>query len=188
MSGKKRRKFTPEEIMAILRKHLLDKVPVSEVCDEHGLNPTVFYRWEREAIVAYYRDHPLEGYRRLTYMMLDADVVAVSPSSVYRVLKEAELMDRWNRKLSKKGQGFEQPQWPHEHWHVDICYINIGGTFYYLCSLLDGFRFQPVYRALGDPGIDDRTGRGDHHAACPGGNAHANGGHGARPIGGHLIP
>ena len=48
MSGKKRRKFTPEEIMAILRKHLLDKVPVSEVCDEHGLNPTVFYRWQKQ--------------------------------------------------------------------------------------------------------------------------------------------
>ena len=41
--------------------------------------------WEKKAIVDYYTEHPLEGYRRLTYMMLDADVVAVSPSSVYRV-------------------------------------------------------------------------------------------------------
>jgi len=35
--------------------------------------------WEREAILAYHQDHPDEGYRRLTYMMLDADVVAASP-------------------------------------------------------------------------------------------------------------
>ncbi len=42
--------------------------------------------WEREAIVDYAREHPGEGYRRLTYMMLDADVVAVSPSTKYRVL------------------------------------------------------------------------------------------------------
>ena len=89
--------------------------------------------WERQAIEAHHCAHPLDGYRRLTYMMLDADIVAVSPSSVYRVLKEAGLMERWNRKPSKKGQGFEQPLKPHEHWHIDICHINIGGTFFYLC-------------------------------------------------------
>jgi transposase InsO family protein len=31
-----------------------------------------------------------------------------------------------------------QPLKPHEHWHVDVSYLNIAGTFYYLCSLLDG--------------------------------------------------
>jgi len=41
--------------------------------------------WEKEAIVKYAEKHLGEGYRRLTYMMLDEDVVAVSPSSVYRV-------------------------------------------------------------------------------------------------------
>jgi transposase InsO family protein len=71
-------------------------------------------------------------------MMLDRDVVAVSPASVYRVLKRAGLMDRHNCKPSLKGKGFQQPLKPHEHWHVDISYINIAGTFYYLCSLLDG--------------------------------------------------
>ena len=94
---------------------------------------------EKQAIIAYYHDHPLEGYRRLTYMMIDADIVAVSPSSVYRVLKNAGLLVRWNRKASKKGDGFHQPLQPHEHWHIDISYVNICGTFYYLCSILDGF-------------------------------------------------
>ncbi len=95
--------------------------------------------WEKQAIIAYYLDHPLEGYRRLAYMMIDDEIVAVSPSSVYRVLKNADLLDRWNRKASKKGDGFHQPLKPHEHWHLDISYINICGTFYYLCSVLDGF-------------------------------------------------
>ena len=94
---------------------------------------------EKQEIIAYYRDHPLEGYRRLTYMMIDDDIVAVSPSSVYRVLKNAGLMQRWNRKASKKGTGFHQPLKPHEHWHIDISYINVCGTFYYMCSVLDGF-------------------------------------------------
>ena len=95
--------------------------------------------WEKQGIIAYYHDHPLDGYRRLTYMMMDDDIVAVSPSSVYRVLKNAGLMQRWDRKASKKGTGFHQPRKPHEHWHIDISYINICGTFYYMCSVLDGF-------------------------------------------------
>lgn len=95
--------------------------------------------WEKQAILDFHDRHPLDGYRRLTFMMLDDDVVAVSPSSVYRVLKAAGRLDRWNRKASKKGTGFVQPIGPHVHWHVDISYLNLGGTFYYLCSLLDGY-------------------------------------------------
>jgi putative transposase len=103
--------------------------------------PRDFYLTDREkqTIIAYYNDHLLEGYRRLTYMMMDDDIVAVSPSSVYRVLVNAGLLRRWNRKPSKKGAGFQQPLKTHEHWHIDISYINICGTFYYLCSILDGF-------------------------------------------------
>ena len=72
-------------------------------------------------------------------MMMDADIVAVSPSSVYRVLNRNGLLNRLNSKPSKKGTGFVQPLKAHEHWHIDISYINICGTFYYLCSILDGF-------------------------------------------------
>ena len=95
--------------------------------------------WEKEAILDFHDRHPLDGYRRLTFMMLDDDLVAVSPSSVYRVLKGAGRLDRWHAKASKKGTGFVQPIGPHVHWHVDISYLNLGGTFYYLCSLLDGY-------------------------------------------------
>ena len=94
--------------------------------------------WEREAIIKFAVDNPLEGYRRLTFMMLDGNVVAVSPSSTWRVLKKAGLLNRWKKNTTLKGTGFEQPLRPHEHWHVDISYLNICGTFYYLCSLLDG--------------------------------------------------
>jgi len=95
--------------------------------------------WEKEAIIKYYHQHPNEGYRRLTFMMLDDNVVAVSPSSVYRVLKSADLLHKWNRKTSSKGDGFKGPKKPHEHWHIDVSYLNILGTFYYLCSVLDGY-------------------------------------------------
>jgi len=85
------------------------------------------------------RSHPDDGYRRMTFMMLDADVVACSPASVYRVLKKAGLLRGQTPNVTKKGTGFVQPLKAHQEWHVDVSYLNIAGTFYYLCSLLDGY-------------------------------------------------
>jgi transposase-like protein len=48
MMANKRRTFSADEKVSILRRHLVDKVPVSNLCDEYGLNPTVFYRWQKE--------------------------------------------------------------------------------------------------------------------------------------------
>jgi len=47
MSTKKRRNFTPEEKVCILRKNLLEGIAVSDLCDQYGLHPTVFYRWQK---------------------------------------------------------------------------------------------------------------------------------------------
>ena len=101
--------------------------------------------WEREAIVAYFDLHPLEGYRRLTFMMLDDDIVAVSPATVYRVLRTAGRLDRNRPKPTKKGTGFVQPFAPHVHWHVDIAVVTVAGTYYYLCSVLDGYSRYVVH-------------------------------------------
>jgi transposase InsO family protein len=64
------------------------------------------------------------------------------------VLKQAGLLSRWKAKPSRKGTGFEQPLGPHQHWHVDVSYINLSGTFYYLCSVLDGCSRFLVHRDL----------------------------------------
>ena len=101
--------------------------------------------WEKQAIIDYYRLPPTEGYRRLTFMMLDADVVAASPSSVYRVLSMAGLLKKWNPTTSNKGNGFIGPERAHQHWHIDVSYLNIRGTFYYLCSVLDGYSRYVVH-------------------------------------------
>jgi putative transposase len=57
---------------------------------------------------------------------------------VYRVLKRAGALPRRRGAPSRRGRGFQQPLKPHEHWHVDVSYLNIAGTFYFLCSVLDG--------------------------------------------------
>lgn len=141
--------------------HQRTELPLSRLIGWLGISRPKFYDWqarygkvnehnaliprdhwllpeEKQAILDYHARFPLEGYRRLTFMMLDQDIVACSPASVYRVLSSAGLLDRWNKKPSKKGSGFVQPLRPHEHWHIDISYLNLGGTFYYLCSILDG--------------------------------------------------
>lgn len=105
--------------------------------------------WEYDRILAYYRAHPEEGYRRLTYMMLDEDVVAVSPATTYRVLSGAGLLKRWNSSIGGvKTHGFEQPTKPHEHWHVDIKYVNFRGTFLFLISVFDGYSRTILHHEL----------------------------------------
>ena len=69
--------------------------------------------------------------------MLDSDLITVSPSSVYRVLKKSGLINQWNSKPKRKGNGFVQPLLPHAHLHIDVSYLNICGTFYYMRSILD---------------------------------------------------
>jgi putative transposase len=111
-----------------------------KVNEHNGWVPRDFWLedWEKQAIIGFHLKNPLEGYRRLAFMMLDADIAAVSPTSVWRVLGQAGLLSKWNGKVSKKGTGFEQPLAAHQHWHIDVSYVNISGTFYYLCSVLDG--------------------------------------------------
>jgi hypothetical protein len=101
--------------------------------------------WEKQAILDFERKNDLEGYRRLTFMMLDADIVAVSPSSVYRVLKNAGRIGRSQNKSSLKGTGFIQPEKPHKHWHIDVSFLNLHGTFYFLTSILDGYSRSIVH-------------------------------------------
>jgi putative transposase len=95
--------------------------------------------WEKQAILDFQREFPLEGYRRMTFMMLDRDVAAASPTTVYRVLKAAGRIGAFAGKPSQKGKGFTQPLRPHQHWHIDVTHINIHGTFYSLCSIIDGY-------------------------------------------------
>lgn len=69
----------------------------------------------------------------------DEDIVAVSSATTYRVLAAKGLLKRWNKsETSSKGKGFQHPLRPHEHWPVDIGYLNISSTFYYFVGILDG--------------------------------------------------
>ena len=111
--------------------------------------------WEKQAIVDYHDRHPREGYRRLTFMMLDDDVVATSPASVYRVLKAAAAARPAVVLALEEGGGLRAAALGsralacgrvlHQHQR-DV-----------LLPHQPPRRLQPSDRALGDPRIDDRA-------------------------------
>lgn len=104
--------------------------------------------WEKEAIIDYAETHEPEGYRRLTYELIDADVVYASPSSVYRVLSDAGLLTKFIARENWKGTGYVQPTAPHQQWHTDLTYVNVCGTFMFLITVLDGYSRYVVHHDL----------------------------------------
>jgi len=119
----------------------------------NGSQPREYWllREEKRAIIEYALEHPEMGYRRMCYEMMDADVAAVAPTTVFRVLRDHDLMNRFKRPApTRKGTGFEQPVRVHEHWHIDISYLNICGTFYYLCTILDGYSRKVLAWGIGE--------------------------------------
>ena len=130
----------------IAKSKLLDWTQISrskfnEWCERYGkanehnsLIPRDHWITEEEkaSVIQFFMDTPLNGYRRLTYMMIDQDVAFMSPGTTYNILKAAGLMGTKNVRPSSKGKGFLQPEKAHQHWHIEFSYINISGTFYYL--------------------------------------------------------
>lgn len=102
---------------------------------------------EKAAVIAYALAHPKDGYRRLTWQMVDADVAYVSESSVYRILNDANLLARWKRS-SSSGQAPTKPTRPHERWHTDLMYLRIADSWYFLVTVLDAYSRYVVHWEL----------------------------------------
>ncbi len=104
---------------------------------------------EREAIIDYALKHPEIRHRELAWKMPDEGVVAVSASSVYRVLREANLVCRWKPKAKVKGTGRDdKPSRPDEKWQTDIKYVRVGARNYYLLSFMDVYSRYIVHHEL----------------------------------------
>lgn len=102
---------------------------------------------EKDAVIAYALAHPKEGYRRLAWMMVDADVAYLSPASVYRVLNDADLLYRWKRS-HRVGEKPAAPTRPNQRWHTDIMYLRVADTWYFLVTLIDGYSRYVVHWEL----------------------------------------
>ena len=94
---------------------------------------------EYKSIINYCEDRMELGYRTLCWQMIDANIAAVSPATVYNALKKSGLTKKWAEMTEEKKKGFEQPKAVHEHWHVDFSYIRVCGVYYYFISVMDGY-------------------------------------------------
>jgi transposase-like protein len=77
---KKRHNYTPEEKVSILRRHLVEHVPVSDLCDKHQLQPTIFYLWQKQffenGAAAFNReDKPQKRVEEVKIQQLEAKLV-----------------------------------------------------------------------------------------------------------------
>ena len=103
-----------------------------KVNEHNGWVPRDFWleQWEKEAIIDFHLKNPLEGYRRLTFMMLDQDVVAVSPSSVWRVLGQAGLLSKWKGKPSRKASSGSGTRVDFSDFHYSVGLNLLAGLRY----------------------------------------------------------
>jgi transposase InsO family protein len=121
-------------------EQLTDRRPVAPACD--AILPE-----EKTAVLTYALAHPKDGYRRLTWQMVDANVAYVSESSVYRILNDANLLARWKRHRGS-GTAPTQPQRPHERWHTDLMYLRLADSWYFLVTVLDAYSRYVVHWEL----------------------------------------
>ena len=103
---------------------------------------------EREAICEFALQYPKIGYRKLTWMMVDAGAVCVAESTVYRVLSEADLLSRWKRSTVSSGEYNFRPDGPNQQWHVDCMYVWVAARFYFLVSFVDAYSRYIVHHKL----------------------------------------
>ncbi|MCL0060105.1 IS3 family transposase [Dehalococcoidia bacterium] len=174
---KSNRRYSEEEKRLLLGKVKKTQEqsgqPLSWILGKLGLTRSVYYDWLRrdkegslrdwvitprsplaalpeevEAVLTYAKAHQQEGYRRLTWMMVDEDVAYLSPSAVYRILDRHDLLYRWKRPEPGQGKRVPEVTYPNEVWHVDLMYLWVKGRWYFLVNILDSYSRYIVHWEL----------------------------------------
>jgi putative transposase len=174
---KRQRRYSEKEkeivLATIARARESQVQPLNWILSELGLTRSVYYDWlkkkelgrladkvviprspltaldgEVRLTVAYAREHPREGYRRLCWMMVDADVVYLSPSAVYRILDKHDLLYRWKRPEAGAGKKVPAATYPDEVWHIDLMYLWVKWRWYFLVTVLDSYSRYVVHWEL----------------------------------------
>ena len=132
--------------------------PTSKILCALGVARSNYYRWlrqqgrpheaklqpfevlpeERMKVVVYARAHPELRHRELAWRAIDEDVVCLSASTIYRILKEEGLVDEWKKRTKNFLEIYKATR-PDEKWQTDITYIKILERFYYLIVFIDEY-------------------------------------------------
>jgi putative transposase len=147
--------------------------PVDRTLRALGISRTSYYRWQREqawskasmkppnpvqpyealpeekaAVIEYALKHAELRHRELAWRMVDEDVVYVSSSTVYRILREAKLVCPWRRRTKRRREEAEKACWPNQIWATDIKYVWVGDRHYFLVCFMDEYSRYIVHHEL----------------------------------------
>lgn len=121
--------------------------PVRKTLKAFGISVTSYYRWQRlqersdplprsqpfealeeekKAVRAYALKYPGIRHRELAWKMVDEGVACLSPSTVYRILREEKLVCSWKRRKKRKREDWERVTRPNERWGTELMYLGIG--------------------------------------------------------------
>lgn len=103
---------------------------------------------ERQAVRAYALKHPAIRHRELAWRMVDEDVAYMSPSTVYRILKQENLVCPWRRREKRNRPEDEKAQRPNQRWGTDLMYLPVGRRMMYLVTFLDEYSRYLVHWEL----------------------------------------
>lgn len=149
--------------------------PVRRTLQALGIPATSYYRWlraeswaktgegpqplrpvqvyealaEEQATVREYACRHTElRHRELAWRMVDEDVASLSPSTVYRILRESNLVCPWRRRSKRRREELERAQRPDERWGTDLMYVRLGSGQYFLVTFLDEYSRYLVHWEL----------------------------------------
>ena len=154
--------------------HAFSDVPVRSVLKQLDFSSATYYRWktraqagrltdvhapgvrssvppmpeECAAVCQFARAHPLIGYKRLTWAMVDQDIAYLRPGQVYQVLQHADLLRRRPPLAPDPLRRPTPPDRPDQVWHLDLMYLYIRPRWYYLVDILDGYSRYLVHWKL----------------------------------------
>jgi putative transposase len=111
---------------------------------------------EKEAVLDYARGHPELRHRELAWRMVDEDVVYLSPSTVYRILKTANLVCPWRRRKKRLREEDEKATRPNQRWSTDLMQVQLGSGTYFVVSFMDEYSRYIVHWEI-VPGMDGIT-------------------------------
>jgi transposase InsO family protein len=103
---------------------------------------------EKQAVVDYARKHPQLRHRELAWKMVDEDVAYVSPSTVYRILREVKLVCPWRRRAKRIRPEAEKATRPDQRWATDLMHIPLGDRVYYVINFMDEYSRYLVHQAV----------------------------------------
>lgn len=103
---------------------------------------------EKAAVRTYACQRTDLRHRELAWRMIDEDVACLSPSTVYRILRESNLVCPWRRRTKRRREELETAQRPDERWGTDLMYVRIGKGQYYVVTFLDEYSRYLVHWEL----------------------------------------